>query len=165
MAVYLRYFIYGIFAIILGCGTRKANVNKESLSTSNKSDTNINQTSDQYGAITTQEEVLNTNTKRNETLETVKTREYDKDTGKLTKEQESTKTGSYIETTINKTKTVNNTYWRKTDKLSVVVKTATKTNWNTKIKSTSTDRNGLYYLGAFAVLIAGVLAWLRWVRK
>lgn len=164
MAVYLRYFIYGIFAIVLGCGSRKANVNKESLSTSNKSDTNINQTSDRYGAITTQEEALNTNTKRNETLETTKTREYDATTGKLTKEQESTKTGSYNETTINNTKTVKNTYWRQTDKLSVVVKTVTKTNWNTKIKSTSSQRNGLYWMiGVIAVI--GMAFWLKpWVK-
>ena len=145
---------------LCSCGTRKVNLDKESLSTSNKSETNINQTSDRYGAITTQEEALNTNIKRNETVETVKTREYDKDTGKLTKEQETTKTGSYSENSINNTKTIKNTYWRQTDKVSVVVKTVTVTNWKTKIKSTSANRDGLYWMMGIVAVI-GLAFWLK----
>lgn len=164
MAVFLRYILYAVICVCLGCGSRKVNLNKESLDTKTESSDNINQQSDKYGAISTQEEALNTNVKRNETVETTKTREYDKDTGKLTKEQETTKTGSYNETMINNTRTVKNTYWRQTDKLSIVVKTVTKTNWNTKIKSTSTDRNGLYWtIGIVAVI--GLAFWLKpWVR-
>jgi len=160
MAVFLRYILYAVICLCLGCGSRKANLNKESLETKSESSTNINHTSDKYGAISTQEESLNTNVKRNETVETIKTREYDKDTGKLTKEQETTKTGSYNETTINNTKTIKNTYWRQTEKLSVITKTVTMTNWKTKIKSTSTDRNGQFWMIG-VVLIIGLVLWLK----
>lgn len=164
MAVFLRYILYAVICVCLGCGSRKVNLNKESLETKSESSTNINQQSDKYGAISTQEESLNTNVKRNETVETIKTREYDKDTGRLTKEQETTKTGSYNEITINNTKTVKNTYWRQTDKLSVITKTVTVTNWKTKIKSTSTNRNGQFWMIGIVAVIGLAFLLKPWVK-
>lgn len=36
---------------------------------------------------------------------------------------------------------------------------------HTKEKAVTANRNGLYMLGAFGLLILGVLAWLKWVRE
>lgn len=164
MAVFLRYILYAVICLCLGCGTRKVNLNKESLETKTESSTNINRQSDKYGAISTQEESLNTNVKRNETVETTKTREYDKETGKLIKEQETTKTGSYNETTINNTKTVRNTYWRQTDKVSVILRTIHETRWQTKIKSTSTDRNGQFWMIGIVAVVGLAFLLKPWAK-
>jgi len=165
MNLLIRFALYTIIALVpVGCGMRKVESEKLKIETKNTNESSNEGNSDKYQSISTQEEALNTNKTTNKTVETIKTKEYDSATGKLLKEQESTKTGDYSEIRINRLKTVTNNVLHEIEKWKIKNKviTHTVTNWKTK-KSTS-ERNGLYYLGGFGLLILGVLAWLKRIR-
>lgn len=160
-----RYSIYGIFAIILGCGTRKAESEKTTLSLKDNTTISNEGSNDATNVITTQDQALNINSNQNKTTETNITTEYDKNTGVVVKRSETSKTGQEYNLTINNTIHTTDKYVRTvvTWKIKQIVIHELKT--LNKTKTVTSDRNGFYYVCAFAVLIAGIIAFLKIPRR
>ena len=153
--------MYCLIALVpIGCGTRKVNANKQTTENQKISSTDLSQTKQSESGLTSQDEAFNQTAKLNETTETTKTTYLDEQ-GRATKVEETTKTGKAIDNSYEKRKTVKTTYNRLLEKLKIKnnVKTITKTLHQTK--TVTSDRNGLYYLGGFAVLIAGIIAFIK----
>jgi len=160
----IRLVMYCLIALVpIGCGTRKVNANKQTTENQNISSTDLSQTKQSESGLTSQDEAFSQTAKVNEITETTKTTYLD-DQGRATKVEETTKTGKAVDNSYEKRKTIKKTYTRLLEKLKIKnnIKTITKT--LNKTKTVTTNRNGLFMLGGFGLLIFGVLAWLKWVR-
>lgn len=163
--VSIRLFLYIAIALVpVGCGTRKVATSVTNTKTSDtekeSSKGNVSNTSTGTSSAgsTTANNLVNEKQEQRVT-------ELFNENGTLkqritellnTKSTDNTVKTNYINTRYyNHTDSVfNNNYYHK----QVIT-------IHEKQKATSTNRGGLYYLGGFAVLIAGLLAWLKWVRK
>ena len=161
---YLLIILACAFIALTGCGTRKVNLEKESVSISESAKTEQDEERKTVKVIATQSEAFNHTDRSNETTETTETSKFDKYTGKQTEYSKTTKTGREIDKSINTTKTVTNNILHEVEKLRTLTITKHTYDLDLMKKATSTNRNGLYYLGGFGLLILGVLAWLKWVR-
>jgi len=160
-----RLMMYACIAMVpISCGTRKVNLDKESVSISESVKNEQDEERKTVKVINTQSEAFNQTDKSNETTETTETSKFDKYTGKQTEYSKTTKTGKEIDRSINTTKTVTNNTLHEVEKLRTLTITKHTYDADSKKKAASTNRNGLYYLGGFGLLILGVLAWLKWVR-
>jgi len=154
-----------LIALVPGCGTRKVNLKTEKTEIKNEQSGNTESSKESKSGQSSSSETERKTDTENTYTKTTEHTNYDKDTGKPTGYTKTSETGKSRDNSTEKNKTVKEAYLHDVEKLRIVTVTRNSVKSANKEKATSTNRNGLFVLGGFGLLILGVLAWLKWVRK